>query len=453
MKKGFTLIELLAVIVILAIIALIATPIVLSIINDTKESATLRSVEYYLNAVDIILTSELNDRFVSDGTYGILENGNLCLEKYNLITKTCKDNDLNLDNNEVMVEVKGEKPDGGTITIINGEISDIALSINNKIVVKNENGKLTFGKFKINLVNYIKDLYDETTTFIQNDLEYSIDETHQLMNDRLGSGGIGKTNGNIRYYGANPNNYIDIGDRDDDGNIIFWRIIGVFKDIEVTDEEGNVTGKEDLVKIMRADLLTSGSINGFSWDKRYDGTAFASSNDWKVASLNTLLNDTYYNSGSTNYYNVNNASIKLNFSSTGLSSETHDKIEKVNWYLGLSPTNNSIASMYTHERLGTNKWSGKIALIYSSDYRYAADLNSSEVTANWMYDSTNHHWTLTGYATSSDWVFRVHSTGYIGHNYGSGFSLCIRPTLFLKSHINIIEEKETSEGLKYFVVE
>ena len=53
MKKGFTLIELLAVIVILAIIALIATPIVLSIINDTKESATFRSAEYYLDAVRV----------------------------------------------------------------------------------------------------------------------------------------------------------------------------------------------------------------------------------------------------------------------------------------------------------------------------------------------------------------------------------------------------------------
>ena len=39
-KKGFTLIELLAVIVILAIIALIATPIVLNIIEDTKQQAS-----------------------------------------------------------------------------------------------------------------------------------------------------------------------------------------------------------------------------------------------------------------------------------------------------------------------------------------------------------------------------------------------------------------------------
>ena len=50
--KGFTLIELLAVIVILAIIALITTPIVLGIINDAKEAANLRSVEAYAKAIE-----------------------------------------------------------------------------------------------------------------------------------------------------------------------------------------------------------------------------------------------------------------------------------------------------------------------------------------------------------------------------------------------------------------
>lgn len=38
MKKGFTLIELLAVIVILAIVALIATPLILNVIDDAKEA-------------------------------------------------------------------------------------------------------------------------------------------------------------------------------------------------------------------------------------------------------------------------------------------------------------------------------------------------------------------------------------------------------------------------------
>ena len=48
MKKGFTLIELLAVIVILAIIAVIVVLIALNIINDTKESAVLRSLSFEL---------------------------------------------------------------------------------------------------------------------------------------------------------------------------------------------------------------------------------------------------------------------------------------------------------------------------------------------------------------------------------------------------------------------
>jgi len=51
MKKGFTLIELLAVIVILAIIALIATPIILGIINDARKESNEKSAELYTSAV------------------------------------------------------------------------------------------------------------------------------------------------------------------------------------------------------------------------------------------------------------------------------------------------------------------------------------------------------------------------------------------------------------------
>ena len=50
-EKGFTLIELLAVIVILAIIALIATPIILNIIKDSKEESNKRSIEMYAKAL------------------------------------------------------------------------------------------------------------------------------------------------------------------------------------------------------------------------------------------------------------------------------------------------------------------------------------------------------------------------------------------------------------------
>ena len=57
-NKGFTLIELLAVIVILAIIALIATPVILGIIEDSREGAKQRSQELVFNAVELAYQSK-----------------------------------------------------------------------------------------------------------------------------------------------------------------------------------------------------------------------------------------------------------------------------------------------------------------------------------------------------------------------------------------------------------
>ena len=52
MKKGFTLVELLAVVVLLAIVALIATPIIGNVIETSRESANQRSIEGYARAVE-----------------------------------------------------------------------------------------------------------------------------------------------------------------------------------------------------------------------------------------------------------------------------------------------------------------------------------------------------------------------------------------------------------------
>ena len=47
-KYGFTLIELLAVIVVLAIIALIATPIVMNTIKNAKKGSAERTADNYI---------------------------------------------------------------------------------------------------------------------------------------------------------------------------------------------------------------------------------------------------------------------------------------------------------------------------------------------------------------------------------------------------------------------
>lgn len=51
-KKGFTLIELLAVIVILTVIMLIATPTILGVIEDAKKGAAKNSAMGYLEALE-----------------------------------------------------------------------------------------------------------------------------------------------------------------------------------------------------------------------------------------------------------------------------------------------------------------------------------------------------------------------------------------------------------------
>ena len=52
MKKGFTLIELLAVIIILAIVALIATPIILDVVEDAKISAASSEANVIVSGIN-----------------------------------------------------------------------------------------------------------------------------------------------------------------------------------------------------------------------------------------------------------------------------------------------------------------------------------------------------------------------------------------------------------------
>ena len=79
-NKGFTLIELLAVIVILAIIALIATPIVLGIINDSRKSADRETAKLMVSNFELAYNAaymgksgvepsltEIKDKFNMDG--------------------------------------------------------------------------------------------------------------------------------------------------------------------------------------------------------------------------------------------------------------------------------------------------------------------------------------------------------------------------------------------------
>ena len=60
-KNGFTLIELIAVLVIMAIIALIVTPLVINIIRKARVAADKRSIDAYGRSIELAVASYLLD--------------------------------------------------------------------------------------------------------------------------------------------------------------------------------------------------------------------------------------------------------------------------------------------------------------------------------------------------------------------------------------------------------
>ena len=141
-NKGFTLIELLAVIVILAIIALIATPIILNIINDSKVESKKRSAENYFDAVELAVANKnLEGKFnpskctISAGTKKLI-----CEGEFDAVhcpgQNECIEPELN-------VKVDGEIPTEATIEFENGKVADgSTITIGNVPLIKEK------GKFK-----------------------------------------------------------------------------------------------------------------------------------------------------------------------------------------------------------------------------------------------------------------------------------------------------------------
>ena len=114
-KKGFTLIELLAVIVVLAIIALIATPLVLNLVNKAKEGAAEASGYVYINSVETSIVS-----------YMLKNNGNsYSAGKYDISTL----------NTDLGVSIKGDKPTEGKVCVSSdGNVTKASLKISGYIV-------------------------------------------------------------------------------------------------------------------------------------------------------------------------------------------------------------------------------------------------------------------------------------------------------------------------------
>ena len=316
---------------------------------------------------------------------------------------------------------------------------------------------------------YITKLYTTAskTTVTNNSITYNTAPSVSLMNDRLGGTTTDLDGGNIRYYGANPNNYIYFNCSDysnqTSSTCETWRIIGVFD------------GKLKLIR--------GSQIGTYSWDNKDTSTGAESNfgkNDWTTARLMKLLNPSdyyttdsndnnlgqglYYNSASGKCYSgQNNATVDCNFTSTGIKNDiTRNMIAETTYNLGGWNSNTVYPNlMYEKERgttvytgRPTTPWTGKIALAYTSDYGYAADLNqckdktlydyknSTCTSNNWMKaiitnNGRNSGWLLTPYCSTSCNVWYVYSVGNVYFNYTVYSAFGAVPVLSLSSELGI----------------
>ena len=314
---------------------------------------------------------------------------------------------------------------------------------------------------------YITKLYTTAskTTVTNNSITYNTAPSVSLMNDRLGGTTTDLDGGNIRYYGASPNNYIYFNCSDysnqTSSTCETWRIIGVFD------------GKLKLIR--------GSQIGTYSWDNKDTSTGAESNfgkNDWTTARLMKLLNPSdyyttdsndnnlgqglYYNSASGKCYSgQNNATVDCNFTSTGIKNdETRNMIAETTYNLGGWNTFTVYPNeIYEYER-GTTvytgrlpTWTGKIALAYPSDYGYAADLNQCKQTLynydnstctsnNWMKaiitnNGSNYGWLLTPYSSDSYDVWHVHSSGFVNYHGNAYTAYGAVPVLSLSSELGI----------------
>lgn len=296
--------------------------------------------------------------------------------------------------------------------------------------------------------DYFYKIYSPNTKVINNGITYNYDTTNSLMQD------IG---GNLRYYGASPNNYIyfNCSDYSNQSSTTCetWRIIGVFD------------GKLKLIR--------GSQIGTYSWDNKNTSTGAEDNdgkNDWTDARLMKLLNpgyetettggSLYYNSGSGNCYaGQNNATKACDFTVTGIKNNKTRSLISEETYSLLGWDSSEVYSnqMYEYEKSTGSvytgrptSWIGKIALAYPSDYGYAADLgkctktlfyysDSTCTSNNWMWSiMTSHNWLLTPFSGDSGNVWNIRPSGYVYHydNYpyvASG----VTPVLYLNPEIGV----------------
>ena len=410
-RRGYIAVEIILASIVSITIAVFLIDITIRLVNRTDNN--------YIDTIFVsdkaLLTKNIKEEIENDiSNKGVIDSISCSNSNCNITFNDRSSKELSIEGNKVTYGSYTKEVDkrlGGEVKV-NSSISNdkkyIIININFTnifddsdysviVPISNIESKCNEEITSTPIAEYITNLYKNASksTVTNNSITYNYASSESLMNDRLGGTTSSLDGGNIRYYGASPNNYIYFNcEIYPDTNCELWRIIGVFN------------GK---VKIMRND-----SIGRYSWNN--------GPNDWSQADLMKLLNpgyetesvggSLYYNSKPGTCYNgQNNATIGCDFTNTGIKNDaTRSKIAEVTWNLGGWPSSSIYSNqIYGYERGTTvfsgrsSTWTGDIALAYPSDYGYAADFNKCSQVL-WDYDDstcTSNNWMKTAFDNRS----------------------------------------------------
>ena len=268
---------------------------------------------------------------------------------------------------------------------------------------------------------------------------YLNDYITSLAGTTQGTGQVVNEKG-YRYEGKNPNNYVWFNNE-------YWRIIGVF------DSASHGVSGKNLVKIIRADVL-----DWLVWNK-------LTANDWTASSLNSLLNDVYYNAqdGTKSrycygYYHTDiKAKANCDYTKKGIQSGYRSMIANVTWYLGkYSSAIVTAEDLYGYER-ETISTTGYIGLMYPSDYGYGVlSSNCARTTCvgsygikscgglSWLYGK-GEEWTLMSDSSDLTRVFSLYTNANLGFSFSYDLA-AVRPVLYLDASVYKIDGEGTLDN-------
>ncbi|MFR5857204.1 MAG: hypothetical protein ACLUFU_05265 [Bacilli bacterium] len=345
-------------------------------------------------------------------------------------------------------------------------------------------GKITIKK-TVTAAQMITNLYNNSdkTAVTNNSITYNYATSVNLMNDRKGSMSTGIDSGNIRYYGASPNNYIYFNCSDysnqSSSTCEIWRIIGVFDGkIKLIRNEsiGDMTYDNDEEDTYLKSISSYSDSNKVvkklsnnEKNKRKSVKFIVSGgpgkidvqgeNDYSTSSLQKILNNYYYNSKN---YSGNSS---YTFTNIGIKNDvTRNIISSNNYYLGgiQYEVNYNVNKIYQEERStevydgNTTTWTGKLAIPYPSDYGYAVDLNKCSKSLNLYNDAVciSNNW-MSSISTSEIWLLnpRTDTSNQSSSIVSNKISFspvddkkAIFPTLYLDSKLTIKSGSGTSSS-------